>query len=299
LLVCSTGAQVTGEGGSEKEVKAHLAHVLGLVAVPHLESLVDARGGAGGHRRAEDAQLGGHVDLHGGVATGVEDLARLQGTNRGAAISGGELAARMKHTRPSEPPQLGATGSHAGKRLVHGGAEAEMRPSGPARMSAPRIRHLATTRAAKRRPPALLALYRAAVSGPQLVRTPALGAGPLIARRRHTRCALPYRDAGRLVRPAAQPTARATQLRTFTAVMVVPDILAMHTRPTKGHAHVCRTRSAAATNAMGGHWQQQSPARGGHDAAGCRGVWSGGVWHTPCVHAQRPKAPRHRGHETP
>ena len=45
-----------------------------LSLVPELECLVDASGGAGGHRSPEDPLLGGQVDLHGGVTPGVVDL---------------------------------------------------------------------------------------------------------------------------------------------------------------------------------------------------------------------------------
>ena len=47
-----------------------LAHVAGFVAVAELESLVDAGGGAGGHRCAtESAAFQNYIDFDGGIAT--------------------------------------------------------------------------------------------------------------------------------------------------------------------------------------------------------------------------------------
>ena len=52
-----------------------LAQVAALVAVPQLAGLVDAGGGAGGHRSAaHGAVLQVDLHLHGGVAPGVQDL---------------------------------------------------------------------------------------------------------------------------------------------------------------------------------------------------------------------------------
>mmetsp|Transcript_20625 Transcript_20625/g.55189 ORF Transcript_20625/g.55189 Transcript_20625/m.55189 type:complete len:263 (+) Transcript_20625:207-995(+) len=61
-----------------------------LVAVAQLQRLVDAGGGAAGHRGAEEGEVGAEVDLHGGVPPGVEDLARPDGPDhRGAGTACG------------------------------------------------------------------------------------------------------------------------------------------------------------------------------------------------------------------
>mmetsp|Transcript_124212 Transcript_124212/g.322656 ORF Transcript_124212/g.322656 Transcript_124212/m.322656 type:complete len:520 (+) Transcript_124212:44-1603(+) len=53
-----------------------LAEKPALVVVAQLKGLVDPRRGARGHRRAEERRLRAEVDLHGRVATGIENLAR-------------------------------------------------------------------------------------------------------------------------------------------------------------------------------------------------------------------------------
>mmetsp|Transcript_59688 Transcript_59688/g.140563 ORF Transcript_59688/g.140563 Transcript_59688/m.140563 type:complete len:374 (-) Transcript_59688:7-1128(-) len=56
-----------------------LAEVALVIAIPELAGLVDASGGTGRHSAAEGADIGGEVDLDGGVTTGVDDLAGSDG----------------------------------------------------------------------------------------------------------------------------------------------------------------------------------------------------------------------------
>mmetsp|Transcript_10119 Transcript_10119/g.22549 ORF Transcript_10119/g.22549 Transcript_10119/m.22549 type:complete len:445 (-) Transcript_10119:32-1366(-) len=59
-----------------------LAQVTRLVAIPKLASLVDPGGRARGNGTAEGTDVGGEVNLHGGVAAGVDDLASGDGLDR-------------------------------------------------------------------------------------------------------------------------------------------------------------------------------------------------------------------------
>ncbi len=78
-------------GGDRLRHVAHrLAHALAAVArvvvVAQLDRLARARRGARGHHgAAEGARVEPHLDLHRGVAAGVEDLARVDGADLGHA----------------------------------------------------------------------------------------------------------------------------------------------------------------------------------------------------------------------
>lgn len=59
-----------------------LAVVVGLVIVAQLQSLMDTSGGTRGHSSTEQTQVGGQIDLDGGVATRVIDLTCLDRLDR-------------------------------------------------------------------------------------------------------------------------------------------------------------------------------------------------------------------------
>jgi hypothetical protein len=54
--------------------------VLDIIA--HLEGLIDAGAGSGGHGGSEESLVGDQVDLDGGVTTRVEDLSRFDALQR-------------------------------------------------------------------------------------------------------------------------------------------------------------------------------------------------------------------------
>ena len=64
-----------------------LAAIATLVAITELAGLVDAGGGSRGHDGAEGADVSGEVNLDGGVATGIEDLASNDGLDSAAATT--------------------------------------------------------------------------------------------------------------------------------------------------------------------------------------------------------------------
>mmetsp|Transcript_73483 Transcript_73483/g.195301 ORF Transcript_73483/g.195301 Transcript_73483/m.195301 type:complete len:227 (-) Transcript_73483:1135-1815(-) len=76
-----------------------LAQQAVLVIVTQLQRLVDARGGAAGHGRAEERRLGAQVDLHRWIPAGIEDLAGHDTGDLRAAAPAASLRRRVVQRR--------------------------------------------------------------------------------------------------------------------------------------------------------------------------------------------------------
>lgn len=90
-------------------VEDGLAMVLVLDVVPHLQGLIDAGAGAGGHRGSEEAFVGGQIDLDGRVTARVEDLACLdaqQGHFDGRAAR--KTLVEFDNSKPTDSPEARA-----------------------------------------------------------------------------------------------------------------------------------------------------------------------------------------------
>mmetsp|Transcript_16067 Transcript_16067/g.50413 ORF Transcript_16067/g.50413 Transcript_16067/m.50413 type:complete len:241 (-) Transcript_16067:129-851(-) len=102
-----------------------LAQVAGGVLVPELQRLVDARGGAAGHRRSEEVHVRQQVDLDGGVPPGVEDLARLEAHDPRRpgddAVNNGHVAGEIDEA-VGVAPLIVIPGHELHKRVVQGDA---------------------------------------------------------------------------------------------------------------------------------------------------------------------------------